>query len=263
MEDSAEQLDFFGEIVFDFNDELELPPSTTGISWREFLHQIALAAQNRGASFFSDQTICANMFAWSIFFRQSAYNDLLIALEEEELPDSFSIKDLRNKIYSYRVYAWVDKQPEVSENAENPWGDLEPIRHVSERCAKADMLLMYAYTIRETGEELPSYLQEYNQELYQVELEDQIKIYISSVEEKLDNQIAVFYSSMEQLEERERKLAHREREYERVVLKHNPSKLFKLGVLLSAFIFYISYGYPVIIVIIGIIAFFSLFINPS
>ena len=43
------------------------------------------------------------MLAWSIFFRQSAYNDLLIALEEEELPDSFSIKDLRNKIYSYRV----------------------------------------------------------------------------------------------------------------------------------------------------------------
>ena len=132
MEDSADQLDF--------NDELETLETKEESWWRTLFHQIC---QVEPPGFFSHQTTCANMIAWSVFTREHAYKDLLLVLDLEELPVSTSAEKLKILVESNSVYQWVDQQSEISTDAENPWGDLELIRCVAERCAAAEKLVWY------------------------------------------------------------------------------------------------------------------------
>ena len=173
MEDSAHQLDF--------NDELETLEMKEEIWWKTLINQIWQVDPN---GYFSDQTICANLMAWSIYFRQHAYDHLLSAIEQEELPTN-KTEYLKVLIESHSISQWVDQQPEVSSDVENPWGDLEPIRHVAERCKLAELAVVFADHCRDKRGYLPVYLKELDEELFQAEFVSQIKIYYPGKEQRI------------------------------------------------------------------------------
>lgn len=172
--EKANQLDFF--------DKIETHDMKLTTLFRKLHDQIHDLSPN---AYLSDQTICCNLLAWSLYCLDSAYNDLMYALEVEELPSNSSINNLKLAVETLSVSDWIDKNPEWDPDMET-WGEFEPIRSLASRCRVAEYIQSIVRFHLLTQTYTPDYLQQDNNTAFNWELENPIEIYQPNTETELE-----------------------------------------------------------------------------
>jgi hypothetical protein len=202
MDNSIDQLDFF--------DEIESRDMQIAALWKEFTERIC---DLTAGSYLSDQTICANLLAWSAYALSSTHNDVGIALETEEFSSNSDIDSLKLAFETNSIGDWIAKNIDLDSDTVM-WGNFEPIKHLLTRCDLASKLLSNICYYLETEKRLPTYIRQSNRSAFSSEIDSKIKIYYP-VKEK----------EMERKNEFSRNLRKRSEYYRRQRQKELDSKL--------------------------------------
>lgn len=174
MRNSDKQLDFLGD--------LNLPNSGKSSLCVDLYRQISELAPG---GFLSDQLICANIRAWSLYLCQSAYNVLRGALVTEKIPyNSVKYFNLELAIEQENVSKWMEDY-KLSADSEENWGEFKSIKEFVSRCEMAEYIDQYINFYSFSERYLPDYARNESKSVFASEMEGQKKIYHSNQNQEL------------------------------------------------------------------------------